>query len=172
MSQKKKGRRHRSVNRTPRPVGSAGRPPRQRTAPPAHAPATAPDLGKVIAQLGFTPARVPAPAAPRESAPAQALSVEADSDDEAGPLFTVPARDGGLGVNAHRTWLRLRSVQGAVRAEELSEKVGYTPRTITKHLKGLAGYGLARQDAEGHWYATGVSQAEATRALPAAHAAL
>ncbi|MFC5724293.1 hypothetical protein ACFP1Z_29475 [Streptomyces gamaensis] len=104
MSKRQKGRRHRRVNRTPRPVGPARRRPAAgRAAPPpaAAAPPPVPDLGRHTA----------------------------------------------------RTWEGLRACGAAgASLDELSATVGYTERTILKHVNGLAGQGLAelRDD---RWYA-------------------
>ncbi|WP_412075674.1 hypothetical protein ACLF6K_07195 [Streptomyces xanthophaeus] len=56
--------------------------------------------------------------------------------------------------------------------DELCEAVGYTQRTIVKHLEGLAGYGMAAQGAGGKWAATSKSQRDVARegGLPDARA--
>ncbi|WP_209243739.1 hypothetical protein [Streptomyces oryzae] len=67
-------------------------------------------------------------------------------------LFRTPARDGGLGQSAGRTWERVRTAgaSGAT-VEELSVGVGYQERTVLKHLQGLAEHGLVEQSDTGHW---------------------
>ncbi|WP_078871549.1 hypothetical protein [Streptomyces caatingaensis] len=96
MSKRQKGRRHRRVNRTPRPVG----PSRPRTRPEPER-TVVPDLGRHTA----------------------------------------------------RTWDGLCSYgTGGASVEELCAAVGYQPRTILKHVSGLAGQGLAEQRGD-RWYA-------------------
>ncbi|WP_171167425.1 hypothetical protein [Streptomyces sp. I05A-00742] len=104
MSKRQKGRRHRSVNRTPRPVGG----PRRPHARPVAVPGGVPDA----------PDAVP-----------------------------------GLGRHEARTWDRLRSYgAGGASVDELCAAVGYQPRTILKHVNGLAGQGLAELRGD-RWYA-------------------
>ncbi|MFF3844286.1 hypothetical protein [Streptomyces sp. NPDC002328] len=43
---------------------------------------------------------------------------------------------------------------GAHTVQELCETVGYTERTIVKHLGGLSDHGLAVQRADGRWAPT------------------
>lgn len=104
MSKKQKGRKHRTVNRTPRPVRS--------TAPPA-------------------PVAVPAQGSASEK----------------------QARQKPLGHHASRTYVQLAE-HGPHSVQELCETVGYTKRTIDRHLEGLAQQGLALRSADGRWTAT------------------
>ncbi|GHG82519.1 hypothetical protein [Streptomyces griseocarneus] len=106
MSKRQKGRRHRRVNRTPRPVG-ASRPATARAEPKRDVRQERPEA-------------VPAPA---------------------------------LGRHEARTWdgLRAFGTDGAS-LDELCASVGYQPRTIAKHVTGLAGHGLAELRGE-RWYA-------------------
>lgn len=67
-------------------------------------------------------------------------------------LFRTPARDGGLGQSAGRTWERVRAAGAAGTAvEELAAEVGYQERTVLKHLLGLAAHGLVEQYGPGRW---------------------
>ncbi|MEU6387930.1 helix-turn-helix domain-containing protein [Streptomyces sp. NPDC046939] len=124
---KKKGRRHRTVNRTPRPVGSPSR--------PDPTPAT--------------------PEGARRQAPAvPAPATEPRLDGERGGADAeVIAK---LNRTTHTTWswLRQATPERAWTVEEVSEAVGFTPRTVTRHLQTLATHGLADQDATGAWSAT------------------
>ncbi|MFF8494357.1 hypothetical protein ACF06O_26335 [Streptomyces albidoflavus] len=147
-ARKQKGRRHRTVNRTPRPVtrtrppGSAGQGtgPAAPTATARQAPAR-PASGTTTAP---PPARPPAAEAPRTgSAPLPEVPAE---------VF-APVGAGGLGRTAERSWRHLAAAgaQGAA-LDEVSAAAGYQPATVTRHLEGLAGRGLARLDGE-RWYA-------------------
>ncbi|CAM5290812.1 hypothetical protein [Streptomyces abikoensis] len=124
MSKRQKGRRHRRVNRTPRPVGAG----RLRAAAAAPRPAVA----RTASQPAGTAAPV-TPAAPPAPAPA------------------APVAE--LGRHAARTWESLRTCgpEGAS-LEELCTAAGYQPRTVTKHVQGLADLGLAELRGE-RWYA-------------------
>lgn len=150
-ARKQKGRRHRTVNRTPRPVtrtrppGSAGQGtgPAAPAATPRPAPATRPASGTTTAP---SPARAepPAPEAPGTgSAPFPEVPAE---------VF-APVGAGGLGRAAERSWRHLAAAgaRGAV-LDEVSAAAGYQPATVTRHLEGLAERGLARLDGE-RWYA-------------------
>ncbi|WP_328580988.1 hypothetical protein [Streptomyces sp. NBC_00370] len=139
MSKHKKGRKHRTVNRTPRPVGpAAGR----RAATP-----TAKGL-------------IPPPAHTATSEP-QGPGEPAAQEEPAGPVFYNSARNGGLGLHAAKTWRELNTAGASgVSVDELSAAAGYQAPTITKHLKGLARYGLAEQNGD-RWQPTGRSQWEA-----------
>ncbi|MFE4304863.1 hypothetical protein ACFRR6_02105 [Streptomyces sp. NPDC056891] len=71
----------------------------------------------------------------------------------------VSKGDGGLGHTARRTWSALRAAgtrESGV--EELCEAVGFTERTVVKHLEGLAAHGLAVQGAGGGWVASDAVQ--------------
>ncbi|MGW4460178.1 helix-turn-helix domain-containing protein [Streptomyces albidoflavus] len=150
-ARKQKGRRHRTVNRTPRPVtrtrtpGSAGQgtgpaaPAATRTAPPAR-----PASGTTTTAPPPAQADAPAPEAPGTgSAPLPEVPAE---------VF-APVGAGGLGRTAERSWRHLAAAgaQGAV-LDEVSAAAGYQPATVTRHLEGLAERGLARLDGE-RWYA-------------------
>ncbi|OEJ21697.1 hypothetical protein AR457_36255 [Streptomyces agglomeratus] len=64
--------------------------------------------------------------------------------------------DGGLGHPAQRTWSALRAAGARESSvQELCDVVGFTQRTVLKHLEGLVGHGLAVQGAGGGWTATG-----------------
>ncbi|SER96914.1 helix-turn-helix transcriptional regulator [Streptomyces qinglanensis] len=171
MSKRQKGRKHRTVNRTPRPVGSAvrARPVRataaDRTAPDrtaaertaaAHGPAVrteAPAHRPVPAPGDDTPRGTPetAPRTAPDPAPESAPQ-PAPGPGAADELFRTPARDGGLGQSAGRTWDRVRAAGASgTTVEELSASVGYQERTVLKHLLGLAEHGLAEQHGPGRW---------------------
>ncbi|MBQ0862514.1 helix-turn-helix transcriptional regulator [Streptomyces sp. RK75] len=187
MSKRQKGRKHRTVNRTPRPVGSAA-PARATRATATRATVTSPAASGLTAtgptatdpaaaggapaaraeapapETAPAPRPAPAPApAPKtetetapptgastaapESAPAAVSTPEAVSE-----LFRTPARDGGLGQSAGRTWERVRAAGAAGTAvEELAAEVGYQERTVLKHLLGLAAHGLVEQYGPGRW---------------------
>ncbi|MGK5545172.1 hypothetical protein ACSNOH_10625 [Streptomyces sp. URMC 127] len=131
MSKRQKGRRHRRVNRTPRPVGAG----RLRAAAAAPRPA--------VARTASQPAGTAAPAAPAAPVAPAATAPPA-----------VPAAPvAELGRHAARTWESLRTCgpEGAS-LEELCAAAGYQPRTVTKHVQGLADLGLAELRGE-RWYA-------------------
>ncbi|UNZ16466.1 hypothetical protein [Streptomyces sp. 891-h] len=150
MSKRQKGRKHRRVNRTPRPVASATRARATRatgtlgtrTDAPAPRPAPAPETSHQTA---------PQTTAPQANAP-QADAAGARTPEAVGELFRTPVRDGGLGQSAGRTWERVREAgaRGAT-VEELAAAVGYQERTVLKHLQGLAEHGLAEQDGTDRW---------------------
>ncbi|MBO0653617.1 hypothetical protein J1792_12730 [Streptomyces triculaminicus] len=107
MSKRQKGRRHRRINRTPRPVG-ASRPATARPEPKRDARHERPEAA-------------PTPAA--------------------------------LGRHEARTWDGLRAFgDDGASLDELCASVGYQPRTIAKHVNGLAGHGLAVLRGD-RWYA-------------------
>ncbi|MFE5870923.1 hypothetical protein ACFQ6V_20070 [Streptomyces roseifaciens] len=133
MSKRQKGRRHRRVNRTPRPVGTAR--------PRAMAAAVAP--------MAAQPAGVAAPAAPA----APAASVAPTARQRPLEQETRPAAPAELGRHAARTWESLRTCGAAgASLEELCAAAGYQPRTVTKHVQGLVDQGLAELRDE-RWYA-------------------
>ncbi|MEV1025778.1 hypothetical protein [Streptomyces sp. NPDC050264] len=147
---KRKGRRHRTVNRTPRPVGAArpDRPSVPRTQTGEHAPVAA----------------VPAPASEDRVEPARVLA----------PREGEPA-DGAAALNrtTRATWSRLR--QEPLRGwtvEEVSEAVGFTPRTVVRHLQTLAAHDLACQDSGGEWRATAGATERSSRAAVRADSAV
>lgn len=150
-----KGRKHRTVNRTPRPVSRSGA---ART-PVAAAPTGREGAARAAtrpAATATTPATAPAAPAPAAPAPAPSAAA-ADAPVPAGrtvpdaELF-APASSGGLGRSAARTWEQLRAGGATGLAlEELAERAGYQPATVGKHLGGLADRGLAELREE-RWY--------------------
>ncbi|MET9859337.1 helix-turn-helix transcriptional regulator [Streptomyces smyrnaeus] len=179
MSKRQKGRKHRTVNRTPRPVGSTA-PARATRATATRATATSPAASGLAAtgptatgpeaatgapdaraeapasETAPAPRPAPAPAPETGTAPPTAApesAPDAVSTPEAvGELFRTPARDGGLGQSAGRTWERVRAAGAAGTAvEELAAEVGYQERTVLKHLLGLAAHGLVEQYGPGRW---------------------
>lgn len=141
QGRKQKGRRHRRVNRTPRPVTRTRQP--QDVAPSA---ATGPTAA-------VAPPAVPAPApAPQAVQPPQAkLPHPAGSPDE--KAVFGPVSSGGIGRPAERTWRRLTDCgDTGASVDELSTDVGYQQATITRHVEGLAAHHLAHQR-DGRWYA-------------------
>ncbi|MFD4989146.1 helix-turn-helix domain-containing protein [Streptomyces sp. NPDC058374] len=150
-ARKQKGRRHRTVNRTPRPVtrsrppGSAGQGtgPTAPTATARTAASAAPRPAAETASAGTRAAAPPEP--PRQASPAPLPDAPAE-------LF-APVGAGGLGRTAERSWRHLAAA-GAEGAglDEVSAAVGYQQATVTRHLEGLAERGFARVDGE-RWYA-------------------
>ncbi|MEC4019374.1 hypothetical protein [Streptomyces sp. H27-D2] len=155
MSKRRKGKKHRTINRTPRPVGSSQstRARRARTA----APAAVTDLAAAVAPV---PDGGPAPARPEPQIPAPTRpGGPALSPVEAYAAVFTSARDGGLGRAASRTWqeLEARGASGAP-IEELTEAAGYQSPTVLKHLKGLTAHGMAEQRGD-RWYTAAGSDA-------------
>ncbi|MFD7256326.1 winged helix-turn-helix domain-containing protein [Streptomyces sp. NPDC059874] len=111
MSKRQKGRKHRSVNRTPRPVRR-----QQREAPRFEA----------------------------------AVAASARGDSPGGHEPTPPTP---LGRHVTRTYIRLAEA-GAHTVQELCDAVGYTPRTIARHLEDLTRQGLAARSSDGRWTVT------------------
>ncbi|MFC5148715.1 hypothetical protein [Streptomyces aureoversilis] len=153
MSKRQKGRRHRRVNRTPRPVGAAVR---------RRSPAAAPQPA-----VAHTAAQPAAPAAARQpvarKAPERPLERAAARQAAVPERAARPAAAPELGRHIVRTWESLRTYGTAgASLEELCAAAGYQPRTVTKHVQGLAGHGLAelRDD---RWYAREPAEALATR---------
>ncbi|MBO8186199.1 hypothetical protein [Streptomyces spirodelae] len=153
MSKRQKGRKHRRVNRTPRPVASATRARAARATgtpgdlpdAPAPRPAPAPETSH-----GTAPTQTPAPQANAPQAAAEAAGTR--TPQAVGELFRTPVRDGGLGQSAGRTWERVREAGArGTTVEELAAAVGYQERTVLKHLQGLAEHGLAEQDGTDRW---------------------
>ncbi|MEU6444894.1 hypothetical protein [Streptomyces sp. NPDC047046] len=151
-----KGRKHRQVNRTPRPVtrtgaarltAAAGGPERPR---PAGTPA-ATTTAATTATVPTAPAarHAGAPAAPETPVPARRPAPVV----ELGDLF-APAAAGGLGRSAARTFAQLREggTEGLA-LDQLAERAGFQPNTVGKHLSGLAERGVAQRRGE-RWYAT------------------
>lgn len=143
MGKHQKGRRHRRVNRTPRPVSRTGRDRAAQGAPSvAAAPAPASVGDSLVLPSQGRPAAVPVP-------------------EPGGSAFASKA-DGGLGHPARRTWSALRAAGTRESGVgELCEAVGFTERTVLKHLEGLAAHGLAVQGVGGGWVA-----ADAVQGLP------
>ncbi|MFF3448812.1 hypothetical protein ACFYXJ_16955 [Streptomyces sp. NPDC002667] len=141
MSRHSKGRRHRKVNMTPRPVGPR-RPPRE----------VRERLGAVEPQAAKAGPPIPGQDANGERAEAVSRTVS----------------ESGLSRHAVRTWERLAEAgAGGVEVTELTEAVGFRRSTVLGHLKGLAGLGLA-EDHEDVWRATGpVEGAVAPRGVAA-----
>ncbi|MFF4536736.1 hypothetical protein [Streptomyces aureus] len=135
MSRHSKGRRHRKVNMTPRPVGPR-RSPRE-----------------VREQAGALAAP---PAGARPPIPGQ------DTDGERAEAVSRTVSRSGLSRHAVRTWERLAEAGAdGVEVDELTEAVGFTRSTVLGHLRGLAGLGLA-EDHESVWRATaGPAETEA-----------
>ncbi|MGY1439179.1 hypothetical protein [Streptomyces reniochalinae] len=189
MSKRQRGRRHRQVNRTPRPVGPAVRVTATRAAAvPAARPRT-PAADPTT--TGLPPAAVPEPARAGDTAPAPetarpqdhvagpvtppapepaaepgpdpvgvapsaptTVPAPAHAPASLGVLFRTPARDGGLGQSAARTWQEVTEAgTDGLTVEELSARVGYQSRTIAKHLLGLAEHGVVEQHAPDRWRA-------------------
>ncbi|MCZ4123606.1 hypothetical protein [Streptomyces sp. H39-S7] len=147
MSKHQKGRRHRTVNRNPRPVGIA-RPPAAPRTPAASGPAT----GRTVVadeQSGTRAPETSQPAARQQPAtPEKPVAPDAPRSSEAVP-------DGGLGHHAVRTWQEVQSAgDDGITVDELCTAVGYQSRTILKHLKVLAQDGLAEPHGE-RWRSTG-----------------
>ncbi|WP_330335408.1 hypothetical protein OHS33_37620 (plasmid) [Streptomyces sp. NBC_00536] len=130
MSRRQKGRKHREVNRTPRPVGRA----------PLRLP-------------GSSPRKRRSPAAQAMEVVSSTRSVE---DTGPAPVFTVPVSSGGLGLPAARTWQGLRgSGPAGASVAELCIAAGFTAPTVVRHLRALAGFGLARRSETGQlWHRT------------------
>ncbi|MFE6887745.1 winged helix-turn-helix domain-containing protein [Streptomyces sp. NPDC057694] len=149
-STKKKGRRHRTVNRTPRPVGTVTAP-RAGTTAPVTVPGQKgePDLDRVLRKLGYGRLRVPAPAAPSEPA------ARRPAPRETAPHETAPRETAPLNKNARLTLEFLERADGGRTLEQVCDAVGWTPRTVARHLKTLADAGLAEQAEDGQWSATG-----------------
>ncbi|MGP3986176.1 hypothetical protein [Streptomyces sp. 3N207] len=170
MSKRQKGRKHRKVNRTPRPVGSttparatratatsraaATRAPAARPEAPTPRPAPAPESAPAPApETAPVPTSASAPESAAASAPGSAAE-SAPTTEAVSELFRTPARDGGLGQSAGRTWDRVRAAGASGRTvEELSASVGYQERTVLKHLQGLAEHGLVERYDADRWRA-------------------
>lgn len=169
MSKHQKGRRHRTVNRNPRPAGPA-RPPAAPRTPVAAGPAAertvlgaeqggtpAPEASPQGAQAPQSPqgARTQGNARTTRQKPAtveQPVSVGAPRSSESSEAAPP---DGGLGHHAVRTWQEVQSAgDGGITVDELCTAVGYQSRTILKHLKVLAQDGLAEPYGE-RWRSTG-----------------
>ncbi|MYW62920.1 helix-turn-helix domain-containing protein [Streptomyces sp. SID8379] len=180
-STKKKGRKHRTVNRTPRPVGKATVPgARTAAAMPVPEQKGEPDLDRVLRGLGYGRLRVPAPTVPAARVtPAETTAQAAPAAQAAPPETTAqaapaapaaqvkpaesaprrPAPEGAAPLNKN-TRLTLDSLEQApegLTLEQVCEVVGWTPRTVTRHLKTLADGGLAAQAEDGRWSVAGVS---------------
>ncbi|MFE9468585.1 hypothetical protein ACFYNW_34040 [Streptomyces virginiae] len=139
MGKREKGRRHRRVNRTPRPVG------RSRTERAAQSAAAATPAPGAVSE-GQGSAVLPAQ---------ERASISGPVPGRESSVFASKA-DGGLGQSAQRTWSALAAAEGRESGvEELCEAVGFTRRTVVQHLEGLAGHGLAARGADGGWVAVG-----------------
>jgi hypothetical protein len=184
---KKKGRKHRTVNRSPRPVTR-----RAAVAEPevARVPgqASGPDLDRVLSRLGYGRLRVPAPATPDagpetgaevhpeastevrpeasptaspemspEASPEMSPAASPEPSPEVTPETSSEAGPGASPALAKNTLLTLERLQEATHGltlEQLCEAVGWTPRTVTRHLKKLTDSGLAAQAENGCWLAS------------------
>jgi DNA-binding transcriptional ArsR family regulator len=126
-----KGRKHRTVNRTPRPVAPAP----AHAAPPA-VPAT-------------VPATVPAPAPAPPPGPSATAHVPAPAEPR--------PEETGLARTALKTLQQLRAAgSDGTTIDALSAIVGYQPATIARHIDSLAAHHLVHQR-EGRWYAVTTS---------------
>lgn len=150
-----KGRRHRTVNRTPRPVApvsaaeaaTPATPAATPAPPPAPAPGPAPTTPTTPAPLPV-PAPAPAPTPSPVPAPA-AVTVPSP----AGPR----PEEAGLARTALKTLQQLRAAgSDGTTIEALSVSVGYQPATITRHIDSLAAHHLVHQR-DGRWYAVTTS---------------
>ncbi|MFD8077390.1 hypothetical protein ACFV3E_32620 [Streptomyces sp. NPDC059718] len=152
-----KGRKHRTVNRTPRPV-----------APVRTAPAAAPVASPVPPAPSGTavPAPVPAPSAPpgastaRPPAPVPAPA-PASARTPAAAAVPAPAEprpeESGLARTALKTLQELRAAgSDGTTIDALSASVGYQPATIARHIDSLAAHHLVHQR-DGRWYAVTTS---------------
>lgn len=138
MSRHSKGRRHRKVNMTPRPVGPRRSPREVREQVGAGA-------------VGSQPARAEPPV------PGQ------DANGERTEAVSRAVSESGLSRHAVRTWERLAEAGAeGVEVAELTVAVGFRRSTVLGHLKGLAELGLA-EDHEGVWRATGPAEGAAAR---------
>ncbi|MFE0632691.1 hypothetical protein ACFW3D_37775 [Streptomyces sp. NPDC058864] len=163
-----KGRKHRTVNRTPRPVapvrtgtaaGTATPP-----APPVPADPAVPSRTAVAAPAVPAPAAppvapaastVPAPSAAPAPAPGPAPATAAT------PSVPPPAaprpEESGLARTALKTLQQLRAAgSDGTTIDALSESVGYQPATIARHIDSLAAHHLVHQR-DGLWYAVTTS---------------
>jgi DNA-binding transcriptional ArsR family regulator len=142
-----KGRKHRRVNLTPRPVTPLAQRADRADAGPVAAPAAVeaapPAAGTAPSAVDAAPTAAGAAPDATEAAPSSAGSGAGEASAE------------GLSRNAQRTLARLyeSGPQGATPAD-LGEAVGYTVRTVTRHLAGLARNGLVVRQADGRWSAT------------------
>ncbi|MFD6556148.1 hypothetical protein [Streptomyces sp. NPDC058398] len=128
MSRHSKGRRHRKVNMTPRPVG------------PRRSPR---EVREQVGAVGPRPERA------RPPIPGQ------DTNGERAEAVSRTVSESGLSRHAVRTWERLAEAGAeGVEVAELTVSVGFRRSTVLGHLKGLAGLGLA-EDHESVWRATG-----------------
>ncbi|WP_406272517.1 ArsR family transcriptional regulator [Actinacidiphila glaucinigra] len=167
-----KGRKHRTVNRTPRPVapvgtavtGATATPPASPDSPAPAAPsrtaATAP-LRAPAAPPATAPARsaavptVPPPAVAPAPAPAPAAAAV---PPPAGPRPDVSGpEESGLARTALKTLQQLRAAgRDGTTIDALSASVGYQPATIVRHIDSLAAHHLVHQR-DGRWYAVTTS---------------
>ncbi|MEU1677119.1 hypothetical protein ABZ752_34580 [Streptomyces roseifaciens] len=151
MSKRQKGRRHRRVNRTPRPVGAAVR---RRSPAAAPQPAVAHTAAQSAAPAAARqPVAQKAPERPLERAAARPAARPAAVPERAAAERAAPPAAPELGRHIVRTWESLRTCGAAgASLEELCAAAGYQPRTVTKHVQGLVDQGLAELRDE-RWYA-------------------
>lgn len=144
-----KGRKHRTVNRTPRPV-----------APVRTAPAAAPAASPVPPAPSGTavPAPVPAPAAPPGASTARPPAPAPAPAAAAVPAPAEPRpEESGLARTALKTLQELRAAgSDGTTIDALSASVGYQPATIARHIDSLAAHHLVHQR-DGRWYAVAAS---------------
>ncbi|SNS21814.1 helix-turn-helix transcriptional regulator [Actinacidiphila glaucinigra] len=155
-----KGRKHRTVNRTPRPVAPAGTAVTGATATPPASPAPA-----VPSRTAAT-APVPAPAAPPATSPVPTVPAPAPAPAPATAAVPPPAgprpdasgpEESGLARTALKTLQQLRAAgRDGTTIDALSASVGYQPATIVRHIDSLAAHHLVHQR-DGRWYAVTTS---------------
>ncbi|MEU8777060.1 helix-turn-helix domain-containing protein [Streptomyces sp. NPDC048606] len=95
--------------------------------------------------------RTPRPIRRRSPAAPPPPPAAAHTGPDVGSEPTVPAQ---LARNVARTYALLTGGEPRT-VPELAEAIGYTPRTITRHLKDLSSQGLVAASDEGRWAANG-----------------
>ncbi|WP_431962965.1 hypothetical protein [Actinacidiphila sp. bgisy160] len=134
-----KGRKHRTVNRTPRPVAPVRAAGPATPAPPIPSGTQAP-VPVPAPAASTAPVPVPAPAAAPVPAPAEPRPEES-----------------GLARTALKTLQQLRAAgRDGTTIDDLSASVGYQPATIARHIDSLAAHHLVHQR-DGRWYAVPTS---------------
>ncbi|WP_433544139.1 hypothetical protein ACQPZG_02780 (plasmid) [Streptomyces sp. CA-294286] len=150
----KKGRKHRRVNLTPRPVTPAAR--REDRSAGERAAAEGAAAAEVARETRAAPQAGAAPQTEVAPQPGAAPAGAVASAGAVAPADAVSATAAleGLSRNAQRTLACLydTGAHGAT-PEALGEAVGYTARTVAKHLDGLARNGLVVRQADGRWSA-------------------
>lgn len=153
-----KGRKHRTVNRTPRPVAPV-RTDTAAAAPTPAEPATAP--GPAAPSPTAVAASVPGPAAPPGTTPSAVPSPASAVAAPAGSAVPHPAaprpEESGIARTALKTLQQLRAAgSDGTTIDALSATVGYQPATIARHIDSLAAHHLVHQR-DGRWYAVTTS---------------